>query len=896
LRLQKGASLTWCVGWRREDEREGSIRETYSADKIVFLIPPLSSFLLFSTKGPSRSSRDGVSLSIARSADRDAKRELADRVLDAHEALKCAFSAASGSEAHEKHRQHFLSLLPPPSGRGRQEKQPGTEMLPPSALCVANLATVAKIFNVLPKDLEAAQRRRRRARLSSHGHNMRSKGTHEEKLALAQFVNAMARNHMAQPREAVAAVLKEMLRSRDCAYSAAGGGARRRLRLPPLSSSERSFLEGRTGLGTEWFIRWEQQYGIMPVTKASLQSEKRATSFTVNACVEHFKRLEDALAAFGFVVLSGAHKGKIKTDGTLCCYWLPSSAQARFSSPLSAALDLIITVDEVPGLKTGIAGKVYGQAGATQDSAVVAEQEHNLGFTLVWAFSMRGVAVPPMLIEKLGKGSHGRVMRPRRKPKHFLEKYPAVIWAGSETGFINTRIFIEWARNLRQYVGHTQPLVLLSDGHSTRTNVDVVNELLALNIHLFLIPSNTSHALAASDQFHQHIHRRRFVLEQKLRIETNSVLHREDKVECLLESVTQCTDMCSLMRTAFHHAGIGRELRSITLLKNQPAPDPEPLAPLSRTQSAEGSEPSDTVTPTSSQVSVLSPPSMKRALRHSMKTGKRDREALRAVVEAQAEIASARPRDLREERERRRAQRVSVPLHGLMADGEVYAQLQERKANTTARLRAQAKAHRLRELGEKVRAALGDSTHRGGRPVKPELVAYLTFKGIAFPRNARHAQLLSLVASDLQIDVDSPDASDDDMCGPDGAMSDLGEEAETVSDDDDTLVLAREAPIGLFASTPPSYEPVHAPRPLLAPCNVDGAAAAIEATTAAASGEDGVEHENQPVFQVKPDFPRMRALIAQRPIAMREMWTRCQELAALEDEKEKNEKKEKRKE
>jgi len=94
------------------------------------------------------------------------------------------------------------------------------------------------------------------------------------------------------------------------------------------------------------------------------------------------------------------------------------------------------------------------------------------------------------------------------------------------------------------------------------------------------------HPLAASDQLHQHIHRRRFVVEQKLRIETNSVLHREDKVECLLESVTQCTDMCSLMRTAFYRAGISRELRSITLLKNQPEPDSEPLAPLSRTQSA----------------------------------------------------------------------------------------------------------------------------------------------------------------------------------------------------------------------------------------------------------------------------------------------------------------------
>lgn len=40
---------------------------------------------------------------------------------------------------------------------------------------------------------------------------MKCHGTHEEKLILARFVNEMARQHMTQPREAVAAVLKELL-------------------------------------------------------------------------------------------------------------------------------------------------------------------------------------------------------------------------------------------------------------------------------------------------------------------------------------------------------------------------------------------------------------------------------------------------------------------------------------------------------------------------------------------------------------------------------------------------------------------------------------------------------------------------------------------------------------
>ena len=829
----------------------------------------------------------------------------ADRVLSAHDALKAIFATEQSSEEHEKHRRLFLELLPPSSGRGRQEKRPGEELLPPHAPSLAGLATVAKIFHQPWTDVRAACMRRARKAADPSAASKRPNhavGTREERRTLATFVDTMAREHMAQPRDAVAAMMREMLAHRRQMVQAAstlpaGQPSGHNLSPPPLTTAELDFLEGRRALSTGWFIRWEEEEGVKSISKAALQSEKRATAFTKTACVEHFRDLDSALSKLGFLITSGRYKNYIKREGKFIGASVHCCCVHHHSRPPSfpAVLDQIITVDEVPGLKIGVTGRVYGQANATQDSAVVAEQEHNISSTLVWAFSMRGVAVPPVIIEKLGKQSQGRQTRSACKPHHFFKDYPWAVWAASETGFINTRIFLDWARMLRQYLGHVRPVLLLSDGHATRTRLDVVNELHRLNIHLFLIPPNTSHALAASDQFHQHIHRRRFILERQLRIETNGALHREDKIECLLKAATESTALCGLMRTAFTHAGIGREQRSIALLRNKPAPDPQPsakaAAPLSRHASAE-SEASSTLTPSTSQESTLSPRSVRRAMRHLKKSNQKLKQVVKAMLESTPDAAVARARDLREQREQRRANRSSVRLQGLLTTDEACAELKKRSKAVAARNRAKEKAGRGRSLGKKIRKALGrEEGAEDRRPLKAELVDYLETNGIAFPQRAKYAELTKLVRGHLEEGASEASGSGDDDSASEEASSAFEEEEQDLDDDDDTVVLTHVAPMGNLTLGPNSSTPAAASTCL--PASHESASFSDDAIaqTEATLGDDDANTDNASPFLSAPSSQYMHDLILKCSASIIAMREHCMEIAAAEDKKEERDRK-----
>ena len=506
---------------------------------------------------------------------------------------------------------------------------------------------------------------------------------------------------------------------------------------------------------------------------------------------------------------------------------------------------------------------------------------------------MRGVAVPPLIIEKAGKQSRGPQTRSTCKPVHLYNEYPWVTWEISEAGFINIPIFIEWAEMLRQYLGHTRPVLLLSDGHSTRTNKKVVDTLTAINIHLFLIPSNTSHALAASDQFHQHIHRRRFVLERKLRIEENRGLHRDDKMECLLQAVTDCIDMCGLMRAAFHHAGISRKERSVALLRNKPSPDsPLPAeAAAPAPAPAESEHEANDESPSTSQESNLSPRTKTRILRRY----KRDKKALQKAVSAlvaAAAVAEARPRDMREQRAKRRAQRASLHLRGLMTHDNAYAQLKKRSEAVAARKRAKAKASRGRSLGKQVREALGKETgEEERRPRKDELVAYLTMVRVTFSPRAKYSALEERVRAHLEGSADATSAGDDDEGEAGEAFSASEEEEEWPSDDDDTVILTGAALIGITPSDPTSSTSAAASTSLLSAG--ESTAASVENAALAGHMCEGTQNdqENEPIISTLPDDELMRALFSSCPTSMIDIRVYCQKIAAAEDEKEEHERK-----
>jgi hypothetical protein len=63
-----------------------------------------------------------------------------------------------------------------------------------------------------------------------------------------------------------------------------------------------------------WFTNWEAQYGVATVSKASLQNDKRAESYTYGSATQHFADLDEMLAFVGFLVEKGPQKGYIKKE------------------------------------------------------------------------------------------------------------------------------------------------------------------------------------------------------------------------------------------------------------------------------------------------------------------------------------------------------------------------------------------------------------------------------------------------------------------------------------------------------------------------------------------------------------------------------------------------------
>jgi hypothetical protein len=137
-------------------------------------------------------------------------------------------------------------------------------------------------------------------------------GSPEEKQLLAQYVQSMAAEHMAQPREAVGSMLKELLRLRKIAVE-----EHRLKNVPPLNKRETEFCgSDKIVPGDDWFKQWQTEFCIAPVTKASLQSASRAECYTLASATKHLRDLDHMLERVGFLVPTGKYKDCIIKERT----------------------------------------------------------------------------------------------------------------------------------------------------------------------------------------------------------------------------------------------------------------------------------------------------------------------------------------------------------------------------------------------------------------------------------------------------------------------------------------------------------------------------------------------------------------------------------------------------
>ncbi|KAJ8935133.1 hypothetical protein NQ318_015788 [Aromia moschata] len=134
--------------------------------------------------------------------------------------------------------------------------------------------------------------------------------------------------------------------------------------------------------------------------------------------------------------------------------------------------------------------KVLAPKGQRNVGKVVSGERGTL-ITAVCCANAAGFYVPPALI-----------FPRKREKKELLHGAPTgTILMVSDTGFINTDLFLKWLQHFNEYVrpSNDNPVLLLLDNHSSHISLPAITFCRSNGIHLLSIPPHSSHKLQPLD-------------------------------------------------------------------------------------------------------------------------------------------------------------------------------------------------------------------------------------------------------------------------------------------------------------------------------------------------------------------------------------------------------------
>ena len=110
--------------------------------------------------------------------------------------------------------------------------------------------------------------------------------------------------------------------------------------------------------------------------------------------------------------------------------------------------------------------------------------------TILTYVSASGMVLPPMMVYP----------RKNKVPDNVREGcVPNALFVHSDTGWINANLFLEWFKFFINNIPRTRPVVLIQDNHSSHVSIELVELARENNIHLWSLPSHTSHILQPLD-------------------------------------------------------------------------------------------------------------------------------------------------------------------------------------------------------------------------------------------------------------------------------------------------------------------------------------------------------------------------------------------------------------
>jgi len=65
---------------------------------------------------------------------------------------------------------------------------------------------------------------------------------------------------------------------------------------------------------------------------------------------------------------------------------------------------------------------------------------------------------------------------------------PGTLFVSSESGWINTELYLEWFNFFLQHIPPIRPVLLLQDGHASHISIDLIELARANNISLYVYP------------------------------------------------------------------------------------------------------------------------------------------------------------------------------------------------------------------------------------------------------------------------------------------------------------------------------------------------------------------------------------------------------------------------
>lgn len=134
--------------------------------------------------------------------------------------------------------------------------------------------------------------------------------------------------------------------------------------------------------------------------------------------------------------------------------------------------------------------KVLTKQGKKSVGKVVSGERGQL-ITAVCCFSAAGVYVPPALI----------FPRKREKQELINGAPPGSKLMVSDSGFINTELFIQWLHHFQKFVKSSpeEPVLLILDNHSSHISLAIVEFCRSRGIHVLSLPPHCSHKIQPLD-------------------------------------------------------------------------------------------------------------------------------------------------------------------------------------------------------------------------------------------------------------------------------------------------------------------------------------------------------------------------------------------------------------